>query len=436
MRQHLRKAPQNRRSLKDCTCPIAHAPPRFPSKPNTSVYEQPADAKPKEAFAYHAAGFAGSGGSSYIDSVIMREKDANTAWMNASDGTLEERVYYVQNWRSDVMAILDSDGRPLERVRYTAFGTPSAHPIADVDGNGVVEAADVTKFLAFAAGGANATVFTETDLNADGLFPDDADIEFFDDEYVRVGANSVFGMNKLSGLGNREGFGGHEWDICATVWHLKRTVFDGQSGTTAPKTLQHLMGLSALAIEADLAPIESEVWRRSQVPLAVILPAPSAECEKKNEGVTTIVICGSENNAYGKPCGCISVAPGQCYKRGLLDRRMNPGDPTDGCDWDMYFDPWEDHWVKCNNLGICWPWNPEPGKERPLRDWGPVIEQTLIEACSTACADKARLENRFREGFLCGYWKLCMLRCLQSSVPKIPLPGDSVPRFVMPPCPL
>jgi hypothetical protein len=89
-------------------------------------------ANPKEAFACHTAGFAGSGGSPYIDSVIMREKDANTARTSASDGTLEERVYYVQNWLSDVVALLDAAGNPLEEIRYSAYGTPSVHPIADL----------------------------------------------------------------------------------------------------------------------------------------------------------------------------------------------------------------------------------------------------------------------------------------------------------------
>jgi hypothetical protein len=62
----------------------------------------------------------------------MREKDANTAWTNTSDGTLEERVYYVQNWRSDVVAVLNAVGNPLEDIRPSAPGTPSVNPIADL----------------------------------------------------------------------------------------------------------------------------------------------------------------------------------------------------------------------------------------------------------------------------------------------------------------
>src|SRR6185295_11741981 len=58
------------------------------------------DSSPKEDFVNHNAGLGGKGGSSYIDLVICRNKDANTAWTSASDGVLEERLYYCQNWRA------------------------------------------------------------------------------------------------------------------------------------------------------------------------------------------------------------------------------------------------------------------------------------------------------------------------------------------------
>jgi hypothetical protein len=58
------------------------------------------DTTPKEEFFHHAAGADGMGGSSYIDSVVLRDKDANTSWTSAADGTLEERRYYNQNWRA------------------------------------------------------------------------------------------------------------------------------------------------------------------------------------------------------------------------------------------------------------------------------------------------------------------------------------------------
>ena len=41
------------------------------------------DTSPKEEFVPHAAGNSGLGGSSYIDLVVCRYKDANTAWTAA-----------------------------------------------------------------------------------------------------------------------------------------------------------------------------------------------------------------------------------------------------------------------------------------------------------------------------------------------------------------
>jgi len=102
------------------------------------------DSTPKESFVYHAAGNAGrgGGGSSYIDSVVLRDRDTTNGWSGAADGTLEERRYYVQNWRADVVAIAKSDGNPLEYVFYSAYGEATVQPIADVDMDGDVDSHD------------------------------------------------------------------------------------------------------------------------------------------------------------------------------------------------------------------------------------------------------------------------------------------------------
>jgi len=51
------------------------------------------DNDPKEQFLYHQAGSDGRGGSSYIDAVVLRQKDDNSGWTSAADGTLEQRYY-------------------------------------------------------------------------------------------------------------------------------------------------------------------------------------------------------------------------------------------------------------------------------------------------------------------------------------------------------
>jgi len=45
------------------------------------------DSEPKELFVNHQAGLAGMGGSSYIDTVVLRDKDSTNGWTGTPDGT-------------------------------------------------------------------------------------------------------------------------------------------------------------------------------------------------------------------------------------------------------------------------------------------------------------------------------------------------------------
>ncbi len=107
------------------------------------------DTNPKEEFVHHCAGNNGLGGSSYIDLVVCRNKDANTAWTSASDGTLEERVYYCQNQHADVSAIVSSAGGILEWAKYSAYGVPFGLPGGDADSDGDCDTADATQIQAW-----------------------------------------------------------------------------------------------------------------------------------------------------------------------------------------------------------------------------------------------------------------------------------------------
>ena len=95
---------------------------------------------PKARYVHHAAGLAGRGGASYIDSVILRDVDdlrldglgdplpRGAGWADdvASDGSLETREYLLQNWRADVVAAYASNGTPFEHIRYSPYGVPNA----------------------------------------------------------------------------------------------------------------------------------------------------------------------------------------------------------------------------------------------------------------------------------------------------------------------
>ena len=88
-------------------------------------------------------GADGRGSSSYIDTVILRDKDANTDWDAASDGTLEERIYYMHNWRADVVALVGDTGKlQVEQVRYSSYGIPFGLPAGDANSDGRVTTAD------------------------------------------------------------------------------------------------------------------------------------------------------------------------------------------------------------------------------------------------------------------------------------------------------
>ena len=93
------------------------------------------NAAPTELWLHHEAGLRGSGSSSYIDSVILRGRPASTAKPSA-DGTLNQRLYYMQNWRADVVLIAGANGSLEERIDYTAYCEPILERTADFNGDG------------------------------------------------------------------------------------------------------------------------------------------------------------------------------------------------------------------------------------------------------------------------------------------------------------
>lgn len=137
--------------------------------------------------------------------MILRDKDANTAWSAASDGTLEERVYYCQNWRGDVSVVIEDDAEMVEWVKYSAYGKPFGLPLGDVDSDGDLDTADA---VAIATWGGN-PYDVRADLNLDGV------IDSTDTTLAVNAAPITLGWGNLSDRGNRKGYGGYELD---PVW--------------------------------------------------------------------------------------------------------------------------------------------------------------------------------------------------------------------------
>jgi len=161
------------------------------------------DTSPKERFVHHQAGDGGFGGSSYIDLVAFREKDANTAWTSASDGTLEERLYYCQNQHADVVALITAAGEQREMVRYSAYGVPFGLPVGDCDSDGDCEVGERSLVQAWITGSA---YDVRGDIDLDG------DVDSTDKDAVRdtwEGVTLGRGVLTAGAVGGSFGIGGY-----------------------------------------------------------------------------------------------------------------------------------------------------------------------------------------------------------------------------------
>jgi RHS repeat-associated protein len=175
----------------------------------------------------------------------MRDATNNFDWTAEGDDTLPLRTFYVQNWRADVVAVLDSIGQPIEELRYTAYGTPSVHPMADVNHDGLVNATDVSVWAQIQGGNAPTGVWSNDDLNRDELFPTDVgDDDFFFDRHASSAGGS-YGFHRLSSIGNRLGYAGYVWDATSRVWHVRHRVLESESGKwTRMDPLEYVDGVN------------------------------------------------------------------------------------------------------------------------------------------------------------------------------------------------
>ncbi|MCL4211421.1 MAG: hypothetical protein KJZ68_12265, partial [Phycisphaerales bacterium] len=55
-----------------------------------------------------------------IDDVVLRDRATGAE----GEGILDERVYYLQNWHHDVVALVDTSGAIVERANYDGYGMP------------------------------------------------------------------------------------------------------------------------------------------------------------------------------------------------------------------------------------------------------------------------------------------------------------------------
>ena len=163
------------------------------------------DSSPKEEFVFHNSGLDGLGGASYIDAAILRDKDADTRWGQASDGVLEERIYYCDS-RGDVVVLVDSGGAYVAGVRYSAYGVPFGLPVGDVNSDGSRDSTD-----AAIVAGWNPASYPSPPYDVRGDLDLDGDIDFYDESAVVGLSTASLGRGALAedGVGNRRGFNGY-----------------------------------------------------------------------------------------------------------------------------------------------------------------------------------------------------------------------------------
>jgi RHS repeat-associated protein len=162
------------------------------------------DTRAKERFVHHAAGFDGQGGSSYIDALILSDRDNSSGWTSQGAQTLEERYYYLQNWRNDLCALTNDGGVIVRRFRYSAYGARTEIAAADYDADGGVDAADSTTWNTDYAAPNN-----RADVNHDGA------VDYFD--YLDFVAITATDGDDLAGGKTRNLYAGYENDPALEV---------------------------------------------------------------------------------------------------------------------------------------------------------------------------------------------------------------------------
>jgi RHS repeat-associated protein len=163
---------------------------------------------------------------SYIGSVLLRDRPPSTDQPNAG-GTLEERLYFLQNWRADVVLIAGSSGSLKERTDFSAYGQPILERTADFDGDGDVDGSDNATYAA--ASGASVG---DAHYNWKCDFDNDGDIDGTD--FGAFGAQ--FGTTRDRGelssgaVGNTRGYAGYVRDTALPLEHVRHRVYRSDLG--------------------------------------------------------------------------------------------------------------------------------------------------------------------------------------------------------------
>ncbi len=333
------------------------------------------DDNPKELFVYHQAGLDGRGGSSYIDSVILRQPDADSdapplsleegrgeggshsflrlgggrpGWGHSStssaDGTLEERRYSCQNpvgWASrpstSDSAIITSGGLIVEWAKYSSYGIPFGLPGGDTDSDGDCDSTDITQIQTWI----DAPAYdVRGDINLDGSV-NATDKSLAISNYQ--GTTSGWNVLSAAVVANLIGYAGYQKDINLDISHVRNRVLDPHLGrwtrrdplgyvdginlynygTVSPVLLSDFMGTASDRCDSGhyVMPLTG--------PLFLVSPG-SIECMEARKCIDCPEQCGSDGKCSFAISICVFRAPSGRILSGsiCLDERPSLSDPS------------------------------------------------------------------------------------------------------------
>ncbi len=240
---------------------------------------------------FQPPGLDGAGGSSYIDSVILRQKDSNSGWTSAADGTMEQRRYYCQNWRNDVSVILTSAAVMVEWAKFSAYGIPIGLPAGDIDSDFITDTGDVDAIEIWAS-----SYDVRADLDLDG------DIDGDDATLASGYEGWDLGWNVLShaDVANRAGYAGYQKDANLDISHVRNRVLEPHLGRwTRRDPLGYIDGMSLYEYAGSLALTHVDpdgfLYKKVILPYLVKEGASVGLCFKAAPALTccTVLVAGT-----------------------------------------------------------------------------------------------------------------------------------------------
>ncbi|MCP3994052.1 MAG: hypothetical protein GY722_03165, partial [bacterium] len=178
------------------------------------------DTAPTEEFMHHGAGHSGFGAASYIDSVALRDRDTK------GNGTLDERIFYCQSLRHDVVAVVNSSGAQLEMVRYSAYGVPFGLPGGDCDSDGDCDKGDAVDTAQIQSWISTSAYDVRGDMDLDG------GVDSSDKSIAGAApfSGQSLGRLSLSALNSDRGYGSYMFSNSGLGYHVRNRYLQPKLG--------------------------------------------------------------------------------------------------------------------------------------------------------------------------------------------------------------